>query len=55
MTISTPMLVTFLVYIFGMVLIGCLPTAPPITLAITFWADVGWEAWSLPCRLALLI
>ena len=38
MAISTPMLVTFIVYIFGMVLIGFIAGAQPRTLTIIFSA-----------------
>jgi sodium/proline symporter len=42
MAISTPMLVTFIVYIFGMVLIGFIAWRSTKTLMIIFSADAVW-------------
>ncbi len=42
MAISTPMLVTFCVYIFGMILIGFIAWHQRKTLTTIFWAVVAW-------------
>ncbi len=40
--ISTPMLVTFCVYIFGMILLGLSPGDQRKTSTTIFWAVVSW-------------
>lgn len=46
MSVSTPLLVTFLVYILGMVLIGFVAYRSPKILMITSSVAAVWVAWS---------
>lgn len=48
MAISTPMLVTFCVYIFGMILIGFIAWRSTKTLMTIFLAVAAWDRLSRP-------